>query len=110
MGPSSVPLLLVLGDTVSKVLQGPMDFIREEQNAATGLCASPLAVLESVHNDLSVASGTVDGRISTVASLRSGNSQLRGEVGCLMSEVNSSQALHGELDVFRQRSPILTSK
>lgn len=74
-----------------------MDLICKHREAAIRLAVSRLADLENVLNDLEVASMPTSRRNSTVASLRTENSQLQGEESRLTVEVGSFQALCDEL-------------
>lgn len=61
--------LLTLGDTVNENLQGDMNFIREQREAATHLAASLFADLENVCNNLRVVTVTVSKRNSAAERL-----------------------------------------
>lgn len=76
---SYVSRRLVYGVTDSEHLQGPMDLIREQREAVTGLAASRLAYLESVCNNSAVASATVSLHNLAVEGLQAENVRLCGE-------------------------------
>lgn len=104
VGSSSVSPLPLHGDTVSEDVQGPMVLIREKYNDVTLLVVPRLSDLESVCNDLAVASATENGQNVAVAILRSGSYQPRGEGSFLTSKVGSALAPCDELDLSWKRS------
>lgn len=102
VGSSYVLQLLFYGDNVSKDLQGPLDLIREQHEAASRLATSRLSDLEIICDDLAVASATISGPSSTVSHLCTWYFQLRAEVSRLTSGVGPFQALRDELDLSRR--------
>lgn len=103
LGPSYISPLPVHGDTVSEDLKSAMDLIWEQRDADTRFVASCLPYLESVRNDLAVASAAVIRCSWTVVQIRSENSQLWKEVSGLTPEVGSSRTLCNGFDVSRRR-------